>query len=87
MDPAYQVYFDKKDSVLIGDSLEKIYKAFQSIEPGSSIKLKKFIKNAENNYNIAIKDFVKDYNSYKGNAYGLANTLFQKAFLKPKLKI
>jgi phytoene desaturase len=27
-----------------------------------------------------------DYNSYKGNAYGLANTLFQTAFFKPKLK-
>jgi phytoene desaturase len=34
----------------------------------------------------AMNDFVKDYNSYKGNAYGLANTLLQTAFLKPKLK-
>ena len=34
----------------------------------------------------AIKDFEKDYHSYKGNAYGLANTLTQTAFLKPKLK-
>ncbi|MES2487032.1 MAG: phytoene desaturase family protein [Bacteroidota bacterium] len=33
-----------------------------------------------------INDFVKDYNSYKGNAYGLANTLLQTAFLRPKLK-
>lgn len=32
------------------------------------------------------KDFLKDYNSFKFNAYGLANTLFQTAFLKPKLK-
>ena len=31
-------------------------------------------------------DFVADYNSYKGNAYGLANTLFQTAFFKPRLK-
>lgn len=31
-------------------------------------------------------DFVKDYNSFKGNAYGLANTLMQTAFLKPKMK-
>jgi phytoene desaturase len=34
----------------------------------------------------AHKDFKKDYNAYKGNAYGLANTLGQTAFLKPKLK-
>jgi len=31
-------------------------------------------------------DFKNDYHAYKGNAYGLANTLFQTAFLKPKLK-
>jgi phytoene desaturase len=31
-------------------------------------------------------DFVLDYNSYKGNAYGMANTLMQTAFLRPKLK-
>lgn len=33
-----------------------------------------------------VNDFVNDYNSYKGNAYGLANTLFQTAFLRPKIK-
>ncbi|OCB77899.1 phytoene desaturase family protein [Flavobacterium crassostreae] len=31
-------------------------------------------------------DFVEQYNSYKGNAYGMANTLLQTAFLRPKLK-
>ncbi|MGK0363666.1 MAG: phytoene desaturase [Saprospiraceae bacterium] len=34
----------------------------------------------------AHKDFKDDYHAYKGNAYGLANTLLQTAFLKPKLK-
>jgi phytoene desaturase len=33
-----------------------------------------------------VNDFKKDYNSFKGNAYGMANTLFQTAFLRPKLK-
>lgn len=33
-----------------------------------------------------LKDFKKDYNAYKGNAYGLANTLLQTAILKPSLK-
>ena len=42
--------------------------------------------------NIVVKksfcknDFVSEYNSYKGNAYGMANTLLQTAFLRPKLK-
>lgn len=31
-------------------------------------------------------DFIEDYNAYKGNAYGMANTLLQTAFLRPKLK-
>jgi phytoene desaturase len=33
----------------------------------------------------AISDFEKDYHSFKGNAYGLANTLMQTAVLKPKM--
>lgn len=35
---------------------------------------------------FCINDFIKDYNSYKGNAYGMANTLLQTAFLRPKIK-
>lgn len=34
----------------------------------------------------AHNDFESDYNAFKGNAYGLANTLMQTAFLKPKLQ-
>ena len=41
------------------------------------IELKKF---------FGVQDFKSVYNSFKGNAYGLANTLFQTAFLKPSLK-
>jgi len=33
-----------------------------------------------------VSDFVKDYNSYKGNAYGLANVLLQTHILRPRLK-
>jgi phytoene desaturase len=33
-----------------------------------------------------VNDFISVYNSYKGNAYGMANTLLQTAFLRPKLK-
>lgn len=31
----------------------------------------------------SVSDFEFDYNAFKGNAYGLANTLMQTAFLKP----
>ena len=35
---------------------------------------------------FCVNDFVEQYNSYKGNAYGMANTLSQTAFLRPGLK-
>ena len=35
---------------------------------------------------FAHKEFKEDYNAFRGNAYGLANTLTQTAFLKPKLR-
>lgn len=35
---------------------------------------------------FCVNDFIQEYNSYKGNAYGMANTLLQTAFLRPKLK-
>lgn len=34
----------------------------------------------------AHNDFIDDYHSFRGNAYGLANTLMQTAILKPSLK-
>lgn len=34
---------------------------------------------------FCVNDFIEQYNSYKGNAYGMANTLLQTAFLRPKL--
>ena len=58
LDPGYQVYFGRKDSILIGDSLEKIYSAFEAEENGGAEKLKKFIGKAADNYKIAIDELV-----------------------------
>lgn len=35
---------------------------------------------------FCVSDFERDYNSYKGNAYGLANTLLQTHYLRPSIK-
>ncbi|MCA6498530.1 MAG: phytoene desaturase, partial [Chitinophagaceae bacterium] len=35
---------------------------------------------------VAPRDFISDYHSFKGNAYGLANTLLQTAVLKPSMR-
>ena len=58
LDPGYQVVFGENERILIGDSLEKIYSVFEKEEKGSSVKLKRFINIAKENYNIAIKDLV-----------------------------
>ncbi len=58
---------------VVMDRLEKLTQ--QSIRPHVIYKR-----------SYAHKDFISDYNSFKGNAYGLANTLRQTAILKPTLK-
>lgn len=58
LSPAYKVFFGEEDSITIEDSLDKICAAFEAEEPGSSKKLKEFIKEAKDNYDIAIKDLV-----------------------------
>jgi phytoene desaturase len=58
LNPGYQVYFGVDDSVCISENLEEIYKLFEKEEQGSSLKLKEFLKQAESNYNVAVKDLV-----------------------------
>ena len=58
LNPAYSVYFDENNSIPIEDSLEKICNRFEKIETGSSIKLKKFILNARENYRVAVLDLI-----------------------------
>ncbi|WP_298899774.1 NAD(P)/FAD-dependent oxidoreductase [uncultured Psychroserpens sp.] len=58
LNPAYSVYFGKEDYITIEDTIEKICAAFEREEKGSSKKLMKFIDNAQNNYEVAIKDLV-----------------------------
>ncbi|MDO6759207.1 phytoene desaturase family protein [Tamlana sp. 2_MG-2023] len=56
--PAYQVYFDKADSITIPGNLEDIYKVFEEEEKGSSKHLKAFLKSAAYNYDVSINDLV-----------------------------
>lgn len=58
LSPAYQVYFGNLDFVTIADNLEEIINTFESIETGSGEVLRRFMKEAQSNYNIAIKDLV-----------------------------
>lgn len=46
----------------------------------------KILTNIDFKKSYCVNDFKSDYHSFKGNAYGLANTLQQTANLKPKIK-
>ena len=60
--------------------LEKIVKRFEE-KTEQSIQNNIIFKES-----FCVEDFKSEYNSYKGNAYGMAMTLLQTAFLRPKLK-
>ena len=56
--PGYQVVFGKDDVFPVEDSIAKIAARFETIEPGSGVKLERFLEKARNNYDIAVKDLV-----------------------------
>lgn len=57
LSPAYKIFF-ADDIITIGDSMDKICDEFERIEIGSSKYLRKFIAQAQDNYNIAINEIV-----------------------------
>lgn len=72
---------------LEGDTEELRDKYFEKILNRYEEKIGQTIREAivyKRSYSVS--DFKMDYNSFKGNAYGLANTLMQTAVLKPGLK-
>lgn len=58
LSPAYQVYFKDNESVTISDNFEDIVATFESIEKGAGQKLRSFIKEAQDNYAIAVEKMV-----------------------------
>jgi phytoene desaturase len=74
-------------SGLNGDSEEIRKKYFEAIVKRMESKLGETIKESIIYYrSFAVSDFIDEYNSFKGNAYGLANTLLQTAVLKPSCR-
>ncbi len=72
---------------LKGDTEELREKYFENIIARFEEKTGQTIKaNIVYKKSYSVSNFVSDYNSFKGNAYGLANTLLQTAVLKPSCK-
>jgi len=59
------------------------HKILDRFEKLTNQKVKKHVLFSKS---FCVNDFKSEYNSYKGNAYGMANTLLQTAFLRPKIK-
>ena len=74
-------------SGLQGDTEELRDKYFDKIVQRFEEKIgEKIIDNIVYKKSYSVSNFVHDYNSFRGNAYGLANTLMQTAVLKPSCK-
>lgn len=58
LSPSYRVYFGKDESVDIPASMEEIYAWVETIEQGSSSKLKKFLAEAKYKYEVGMGEFV-----------------------------
>ena len=72
---------------LTGDTEELREHYFNEILNRFEEKTGEFIRDAiVYKKSFATRNFIEDYNSYKGNAYGLANTLMQTAILKPAIR-
>ncbi len=66
------------------DMRDKYFKIMiQRLEKQVAEKILEFIDFKQS---YCVSNFIDDYNSYKGNAYGLANTLMQTAILKPGIR-
>ncbi|MEO7265203.1 MAG: phytoene desaturase family protein [Ferruginibacter sp.] len=68
------------DEALRDKYFDKIISRFEALT-GEQIR-----ENIVYKKSYAITDFVNDYNAFKGNAYGLANTLMQTSIMKPSIK-
>ncbi|MEP7141847.1 MAG: phytoene desaturase family protein [Ferruginibacter sp.] len=74
-------------SGLEGDTDELRDRYFEQVLTRFENKIGQSVKDSiiyKNSYSVS--NFISDYNSFKGNAYGLANTLLQTAILKPGLR-
>ncbi len=72
---------------LVGDDETTLEKYFEIMMSRLSLHIgEPILPFIDYKKSYCVADFKMDYNAYKGNAYGLANTLNQTAILKPKMR-
>ena len=80
LNPGYKVFFKNNETVSISSDVNKIIETFENIEKGSGKKLKKFLKEAKNNYELAVKDML-----YKMPGFSILELINLKTILKLNL--
>jgi len=58
LDPGYRIWFNGQENMDIPANLDALHEIFETLEPGSSAKLKKFLEEAEYKYQVGIHEFV-----------------------------
>ncbi|WP_214072371.1 phytoene desaturase family protein [Mucilaginibacter sp. dw_454] len=58
LDPGYRIYYGKDDSMDVPGTRLELVHLFESIEPGSGVKLDEFLKQAEYKYRVSMSDYV-----------------------------
>ena len=58
LDPSYQVFDKDGNAVIIPANMHELEKLFERYEPGSALRLRKFLKEAEYKYQVGINDLV-----------------------------
>jgi phytoene desaturase len=58
LDPGYRIWFNEKENLDVPADLEALYALFEELEPGSSPRLSRFLKEAGYKYKVGIHEFV-----------------------------
>ncbi|TNE54514.1 MAG: phytoene desaturase [Bacteroidetes bacterium] len=58
LDPAYRIFWEDGSQTDLPASEEALYDCFEEFEPGSAVKLKKFLKEAAYKYEVGMTDLV-----------------------------
>jgi len=99
LDPSYRIIYNEKEKLDVPAGLEELYAMFDSLEPGSSTPLKKFLAEGKYKYDIGMKDLVykpglsvaelMDIKLFKGifklHVFTSISTYIRKFFKSPRL--
>lgn len=58
LSPAYKIFFETEDPVIITGDIENDKKLFEAIEPGAGEKLERYIKTSKQVYDMSLKHFL-----------------------------